>query len=276
MLCFAANSLLCRAALGGERIDAISFTTIRLASGAVVLALLARGFVGAGSWLSGAALAGYAVLFSIAYVRIGAGVGALLLFGAVQSGLIGWGIWTGERPRPREWLGAAVAFLGLIALNLKGVGAPDVLGALWMIGAGLAWAVYTLRGRRSVRPLAENAGNFARALPVASLLLLLTGARGGGLFADSSGVALAVASGAVASGLGYAVWYAALRGLTATRAAVVQLSVVPLTALGAVVLLGEVLTPRLVVCGAVVLGGIALAVTGRALSFSRSGAGTRP
>ncbi len=261
---FAANSLLCRGALGPGLADAATFTTVRLVSGAVVLCALARGgpraLLGEGSWPSAAALFAYAAPFSFAYLRIGAGVGALLAFGAVQTTMIAWALRMGERPRPVEWAGIALAVAGVIALVSRGLGAPDPLGACLMLIAGAAWGVYSLRGRSSTRPLETTAANFARAVIFALALSLLAP---GPAHLTARGALLACASGAIASGLGYTVWYAALRGLTATRAAVVQLSVPVLTAFGGVLILGETVTVRLVAAGAAILGGVALAVLGR-------------
>jgi len=265
---FAANSLLCRAALRPRLVDAATFTSLRLASGAVALLALAAvarpasppaATVRAGSWLSALALFAYAAAFSFAYLRIGAAVGALLLFGAVQATMLGWGLSRGERPRAAEWAGLAVALVGVVALVAPGLSAPDPIGALLMIAAGVAWGVYSLRGRglSSSPPLVATAANFARALPLAAALSLaaLPAAHLG-----ARGTALAFASGALASGVGYSLWYAALPSMTATRAAVVQLAVPLLAAAGAVALLGEPLTPRVVLSGMAILGGVALAV----------------
>jgi drug/metabolite transporter (DMT)-like permease len=259
---FAANSLLCRSALASGAADAFSFTSVRLGSGALMLGLLARGGSGsscAGRWPSAASLFAYALAFSLAYTRIPAAVGALALFGAVQATMIGWGLLSGERPRAGEWLGHALSLAGLLGLTLPGLAAPDPLGTGLMIAAGVAWGVYSLRGRGGAQPLAANAAAFARAVPFA------LAASAAGLLAapprvTNAGLALATASGALASGLGYAIWYAALRGLSATQAAVVQLSVPPLAAAGAVFLLDETVSVRLAVCAAAILGGIALAL----------------
>jgi drug/metabolite transporter (DMT)-like permease len=261
---FAANSLLCRAALRPGLADAATFTTLRLLSGALALWLLSgrgpRAIVRAGDWPAAAALFAYAAAFSFAYVRIGAGVGALLLFGAVQATMIAWALRMGEHPRAVEWAGIALAMAGMVALVGPGLGAVDPIGAALMLAAGVAWGIYSLRGRSSVRPLETTAGNFARAVSLALGLSLIAP---GPARATVEGALLASASGAIASGVGYSLWYAALAGLTATRAAVVQLSVPVLAAVGGVLLLGEALTPRLVMSGAAILGGVALAVRGR-------------
>lgn len=260
---FAANSLLCRSALAGGEADALTFTSVRMATGALSLSLLARRprapRAEEGRIASAGALFAYALAFSLAYTRIPAAVGALALFGAVQATMIGWGLRSGERPAAGEWLGLALSLGGLLGLAVPGFAAPDPFGAALMIAAGAAWGVYSLRGRASREPLAANAGAFARSAPLAlaaSALGLLIGPPRLSL----AGLGLATASGAVASGLGYAVWYAALRGLTATQAAVVQLSVPPLAAAGGVLLLGESLSARLVACGLAILGGVALAL----------------
>jgi drug/metabolite transporter (DMT)-like permease len=265
MFGFAANSLLCRAALRAGAIDAASFTALRLASGAIVLALIvaARGgrLRGAGTWPSAFALAAYAGAFSLAYLRIGAATGALILFGTVQLTMIGGGLLAGERPLPRQWLGWAIALAGLVALNAPGLDPPPPVGAALMAGAGVAWGVYSLRGRGVTEPLLATAGNFVRALPIAGAIAalgLLAGAH-----VSATGVALAVISGGIASALIYAIWYAVVPALGATRAAVVQLSVPVITALAAVVLLDEVIRVPLAAGGAAILGGIALALRGR-------------
>jgi drug/metabolite transporter (DMT)-like permease len=266
MIAFAANSLLCRAALAGGHADAASFTTLRVASGALALGLLARARGGVWpaarlAWGSAVALFAYSIVFSLAYLRIPAGTGALLLFAAVQLTMIGAGLRGGERPRALEWAGLAVSLVGLVLLTRPGLSQPDPTGAALMLGAGAAWGVYSLRGRGAADAVAANASSFARAVPLA----LATSAAFGLLAATRltpAGVLLAVASGAVTSGLGYAVWYAALRGLTATRAAIVQLSVPPLAALGGVLVLGEQVSLRLVLASVLILGGIALAIAG--------------
>jgi drug/metabolite transporter (DMT)-like permease len=266
MLAFAANSLLCRAALADGHADAASFTTLRLASGALALWLVARSRGAASpaprvAWGSAIALFAYALLFSLAYLRIPAGTGALLLFAAVQLTMIGVGLRSGERPRALEWLGLAVSLAGLVLLTRPGASRPDPTGAALMLGAGAAWGVYSLRGRGARDAVVANAASFARAVPLAlatsALFALWFGAE-----LTPAGALLALASGGVTSGLGYAVWYAALRGLSATRAAIVQLSVPPLAAVAGVLVLGEMLSLRLVLASALILGGIALAILG--------------
>ncbi|MCL4806221.1 MAG: DMT family transporter [Thermoanaerobaculia bacterium] len=267
MAAFAANSLLCRAALGPGLVDAATFTSVRLLSGALVLALLVRltrpAARVARDLRAAAALFVYALAFSLAYTRIPAALGALLLFGAVQVTMVGRGLAAGERPGRAEWAGIVLSFGGLVALTLPGLRQGDPGGALLMVGAGVAWGVYSLLGRSSRGdPLAANATHFATAVPLA-LLVSLASAGFGAPKLSAPGLGLAVASGALASGLGYAVWYAALRGLSSTQAALVQLSVPPLAALGGVLLLGEDVTLRLALSAAAILGGIALAATSR-------------
>lgn len=264
MTAFAANSLLCRAALGAGAVDALTFTTVRLVSGALVLALLARGRArgGVAGWRLGGALFFYAVGFSLAYTRITAAVGALLLFGAVQVTMIGAGLVAGERPLLREWLGLALALGGLVGLTFPGLAAPDPIGAAFMLAAGVGWGTYSLGARSSGEPLVANAASFACSVPLA-LVAQAVGFWTMPPRVTATGLALAVVSGAVTSGLGYAIWYAAVRGLTAAQAAIVQLSVPPLAALGAVALLGETLGLRLIVSGVAVLGGIAVAFAAR-------------
>jgi len=260
LVAFAANSLLCRAALGGGGADAASFTLLRLASGAAVLFLLARTAGGArgGSWTSAAALFVYAAAFSFAYFFLSAGVGALLLFGAVQVTMIGAGIAAGERPAPSVWAGLVLALGGLVHLSLRGARVPSPGGTLLMLTAGVAWGVYSLRGRKAGPPLPATADNFRRAAPLAAVVWLVAWI-GGSTHVTPNGAALAIVSGAITSGLGYVAWYAALPYLTAARAAVLQLSVPVLAAAGGVLLLGEVLTARLIVAGVAILAGIALA-----------------
>jgi drug/metabolite transporter (DMT)-like permease len=265
---FAANSLLCRAALagGGQLIDAASFTTVRLVSGALVLGVLLRlrgGRYQGGSSGSALALFAYAAGFSLAYVRISAGVGALLLFGCVQATMLGTGLVRGERPRPLEWAGLLLALGGLVALTAPGATAPDLAGAALMAGAGVAWGVYSLRGRGSTDPLAATAHNFLLSVPLTLALSAVGAAVQVAPHATARGVVLAVASGAVASGVGYSLWYAALPHLTATRAAIVQLSVPVIAATGGVLLLDETVTARLVGAGAALLCGVMLALAAR-------------
>jgi drug/metabolite transporter (DMT)-like permease len=261
MMAFAGNSLLCRAALRHTPIDAASFTTIRLIAGALVLWLLVKGRsslpVGRGSWPSAAALFAYAAAFSFAYLSLSAGTGALLLFGSVQASMMAWGLFKGERFRPVQLAGLALALGGLVGLMLPGLSAPPLAGALLMIAAGAAWGVYSLRGRSAGDPTRVTAGNFVRAVPMALVLSILML---NNLSLDWAGVGYAVASGAVTSGIGYAIWYTALPGLKATQAATVQLSVPVIAAIGGIVLLGEPLTLRLVLASAAILGGIALVI----------------
>ncbi len=265
MLAFAANSLLCRIALRDAHIDAASFTAIRLASGALMLWLLVRlrgGRIGAhGNWPSAFALFAYAAAFSYAYLTLPAAAGALLLFGAVQATMIGYGLWRGERLDAVQWTGLALAGGGLVGLLLPGLSAPPAAGSALMIASGVAWGVYSLRGRGAGNATAVTAGNFVRALPFAAVLGVVMLARAD---FDAAGVAYAVASGALASGLGYAVWYSALPGLRATSAATVQLSVPVIAALGAALFLAEPVTLRLALASAAVLGGIALVIARRA------------
>ena len=264
MLAFAGNSLLCRMALEQTEIDPASFTAIRLISGAVMLGLVVvlRGGakVGAGNWVSAIALFAYAAGFSFAYVSLSTATGALVLFGAVQITMIGHGLWAGERLRGPQMAGALLAFAGLVGLLLPGLSAPPLHGAVLMLGAGLAWGVYSLRGRRAGNPTQVNAGNFLRTVPIALVLALLMFKD---LSLDGAGVGYAIASGALASGIGYAIWYAALPALKATTAAVVQLGVPLIAAMGGIVFLAEPVTLRLALASAAVLGGIAVVLLQR-------------
>jgi len=261
MIAFAGNSILCRLALKDTSIDAASFTTIRLLSGALVLWLVARlsrgTRTGKGNWPSAAALFVYAVGFSFAYVSLPAATGALLLFAAVQATMIAFGIWAGERLRPLQIVELVLALAGLVVLLLPGLTAPPLYGSILMVGAGIAWGVYSLRGKGAGDPVRVTAGNFLRALPIAAVVSVVT-YQGASL--DRAGVLYAVASGALASGIGYAIWYTALPALKATNAATVQLSVPVIAALGGIVFLGETVTLRLVLASVAILGGIALVV----------------
>lgn len=266
MVAFASNSLLNRLALGQESIDAVSYTTVRLTSGALALWLIASlqknsaGPKVRGNWISAGMLFLYALAFSFAYLSLSAGTGALILFGSVQVTMILAALRSGERPQLLEWLGVLLALGGLVYLVLPGLASPSVVGSALMLMAGIAWGVYSLRGRGASSPLADTAGNFMRAVPLILAVLLMSL---GGVQLSQTGILLAVLSGAVASGLGYVLWYAALAGLTATRAAIVQLSVPVLAAWGGVAFLAEDVSLRLVLAAALILGGIALAIIGR-------------
>lgn len=261
MLAFASNSLLCRVALNHTSIDAASFTSIRLVSGAVMLWLVVRinrsSQAGRGNWRSAVALFAYAAGFSFAYVSLPAATGALLLFGAVQATMIGHGIWVGERLLGLQLVGLVLALGGLVGLLLPGLSAPPLLGSLLMLGAGIAWGIYSLRGKGAGDPAKVTAGNFLRAVPIAAILNVLMHDSAS---LDSAGFWYAVSSGALASGIGYAIWYTALPALKATTAATVQLSVPVIAALGGILLLGEPVTLRLVLASVAILGGIALVI----------------
>jgi drug/metabolite transporter (DMT)-like permease len=259
LVCFAANSLLCRAALRPRLVDPATFTAVRIASGAAVLALVLavarRARPAGGTAGSALALFGYAAAFSLAYARIGAGVGALILFGAVQLTMVGWAALRGARPSLVQATGLVVALAGLAWLALPGAAAPDPLGAALMIAAGAAWGVYSLRGRGAGDPLATTAHNFLLAVPFA---LVLGAVLAWQASASGAGLALAAASGALASGGGYSLWYAVVPALGATRAAAVQLAVPVIAGAGATAFLGEPLTFRVAVAAATILSGIAL------------------
>ncbi len=262
MLAFAANSILCRLALAHGAIDPASFTLVRIASGVVtlwlILALSGRARTVGGSWRAGFALFAYAAAFSFAYITLAAGVGALLLFGAVQATMVISGLVRGERLAPLQWIGFIAALGGLAALLAPGVSAPPLAGACLMLAAGVAWGAYSLFGRGAVDPLAATGGNFLRALPMAAVLL--AAAASFGVKGDPAGVAYAILSGAVASGLGYTIWYAALPGLSPAQGASVQLSVPVITAIAGTLMIGEAITPRLALSSAAILGGIALVI----------------
>jgi drug/metabolite transporter (DMT)-like permease len=273
MVAFAGNSLLCRVALKQTSIDAASFTFVRIASGALALWLIVqiRGSAPpkAGSWFSAAALFAYAAGFSFAYITLPAGTGALLLFGAVQGTMIFWALRHGERMDLRQRLGLALALAGLVTLVFPGLSAPPVAGSILIIVAGISWGVYSLRGKNAGDPAAATAGNFLRALPMAAVLSLafLPWAR-----VDGAGVVYAIMSGAIASGVGYVIWYTALPGLRGASAASVQLVVPVFAALGGILFLGEQITLRFLFASVAVLGGIGLVVVTRGrtdLSSSR-------
>lgn len=260
LVAFAANSILCRLALRDGSIEPLAFTALRLASGALVLApfLAARGEAPPERWSarSALALALYAVAFSLAYLGLDAGLGALLLFGAVQATMLGAGLARGERPTPRRLVGLALACGGLVVLARPGVTAPPIGSALLMLAAGAAWGVYSLAGRGARVGSRASARNFLLAAPLG----LAAWALAPGAAPSARGIALAIVSGALTSGLGYVVWYRALRGHSATSAALAQLLVPVLAAVAGVLGLGEPATPRLFLAAALTLGGVALAV----------------
>jgi drug/metabolite transporter (DMT)-like permease len=264
MIAFAGNSLLCRVALKQTSIDATSFTAIRLISGALMLWVLVQmrhgTRTGRGNWMSACALFVYAAGFSFAYVSLPAATGALLLFGAVQVTMIGYGVWTGERLLRLQLAGIVLAFGGLIGLLLPGLSAPPLYGSILMLCAGGAWGVYSLRGKGAGDPTNVTAGNFLRAAPISLTLCVVMFS---GLSLDYAGFWYAVSSGALASGIGYVIWYTALPALKATNAATVQLSVPVIAALGGIVFLGETITLRLALASVAILGGIALVILER-------------
>jgi len=270
LLAFAANSILCRMALRQASIDPASFTTVRLIAGALTLWMLvglgkARLRAG-GNWISACALLAYAAAFSFAYVAVTAGTGALLLFGAVQLIMISVGVVRGERIDLQIALGWLLAVAGVVILVLPGVSAAPPIHAALMLGAGVAWGIYSLRGRRSSDPLRDTAGNFIRAAPGAVLVSVVMWRHSA---FDGTGMLLAALSGSLASGVGYAAWYVALPRLSAIAAANLQLSVPLIAALAGVVLFSEPITVRLAVSSILLLGGIALA-TRRSIQLARS------
>jgi len=268
MTAFAANSVLCRLALGADLIDAASFATVRVAAGALVLALLMvphrrtrlRTPV---DWRMVMMLFGYMAFFSFAYRTLSTGTGALILFGAVQLTMFGVALRAGERFGAVSWLGLTLAFGGLTWLVLPGVTAPDPIGTMLMVIAGVSWGVYSLLGRGTPEPLAATAKNFIFTVPLVLAVSLVFRAS---FHVTLEGALLASASGGLASGIGYAIWYRALRGLTATQAATVQLSVPAIAALGGVAFLGEDITLRLGIATVATLGGAALVLAQRARS----------
>jgi len=267
LLAFAANSILCRFALGGNLIDPVSFATIRLVNGALALAIVSRMAPESktpkntgGAWASGLALFAYAIAFSLAYVSLTAGTGALILFGTVQVTMIGVALISGESLGFAQWVGLVAAIGGLTYLALPGLSTPDPIGALLMCLAGVAWGVYSIRGKGVSAPVSMTAGNFSRSAPMA---LIASAVALSSAHLAPLGIALALISGVITSGLGYVLWYKALRGLTTAQASVAQLLVPVLAAFGGVVFLSERMSVRLVVASALILGGVALAVLKR-------------
>lgn len=265
MFAFAANSLLCRLALGRGLIDAASFTTVRVIAGAVMLCLLMaprwlQNGRRRGNWRSAAMLFAYMACFSFAYLSLDAGTGALILFGAVQLTMFTAALRSGEQFAFRSWAGLAIAIGGLVYLLLPGITAPDTAGAALMLLAGVAWGLYSIAGKGSGNPLEATANNFIYAVP---LVILVSLAFRADLDVSLEGVLIAVASGAAASALGYWIWFTALKGLSGTQAATVQLSVPIIAAFGGVVLLSETLTMRLLVATFSTLGGIAIVLSRR-------------
>jgi drug/metabolite transporter (DMT)-like permease len=263
MLAFAGNSIICRLALRDGAIDPATFTSVRLLAGAITLLLVFAitrrdtSLRSQGSWLSALVLFLYAIAFSYAYISLSAGAGALILFAFVQATMIALALWSGDRPGTTEWLGWLLAFAGVIWLVLPGVEAPPAGGALLMALSGIAWGVYSIRGRKESDALGSTTSNFLLSVVFVMALALAT-------FAEAQislrGVALAVVSGALTSGIGYVIWYAALDYLSAMQAALVQLSVPAIAALGGVLLLAEPVSMRLLVSSALVLGGISMAL----------------
>lgn len=270
LVAFAMNSVLCRLALGKATIDAASFSTIRLGSGAAMLLLITaiskrKLFSTAwGNWASATLLFLYAVAFAFAYISLSAGTGALILFGSVQATMIGAALRSGERPSLLEWAGLFLALIGLAYLMFPGLTSPSPSSSALMVIAGISWGFYSLRGRGAKDPLAQTMNNFIRALPLAIVvsLIMLSSSH-----LSIEGVLLAVLSGALASGVGYVIWYTALRGLTATRAATVQLAVPVLAAVCGVLLLSENISLRLFLSATMILGGVGLTLVGRKQSI---------
>lgn len=280
LLAFAGNSVLCRLALGQNSIDAASFTIIRLLSGSIVLAVILimsnRGITGLsqgtskGSWLASLMLFVYAIAFSFGYVSLDTGTGALILFGSVQLTMILFSIFSGNKLHYSEWGGLVIAFAGFVYLVMPTLATPSLTGFLLMTVAGIAWGIYTLRGKGSLSPISDTAYNFIRTTPLVLVIFLVS-------YPDASlsqtGVILAVVSGAITSGLGYALWYIALGGLSISQAAVIQLFVPIIAAIGGIIFGGENISSRLIISSVMVLGGIFVLMFGRYF-FSRLASGT--
>jgi drug/metabolite transporter (DMT)-like permease len=274
LIAFAANSVLCRLALGGEAIDASSFTAIRLLSGAITLFIILsikgsikesnkRGNKGAsskGSWTASFALFIYAIAFSYAYLSVDTGTGALILFGSVQITMIMLSLIAGTRLHLIEWSGVMLAFSGFIYLILPNITTPSMNGFILMTVSGISWGIYTLKGRGSKNPLMDTSYNFLRTIPLVAILVVLTLHY---MHYSVEGVILALVSGAITSGVGYTIWYIALGGLSSTQAAVIQLSVPVIAAIGGVLFVSEEITMRLIVSATVVLTGILMVILGK-------------
>ncbi|MEO0947164.1 MAG: DMT family transporter [Cyanobacteria bacterium J06641_5] len=266
LLAFAANSLLTRLALGAGAIDAASFMAIRLFAGAAMLCGLvgisrgSDGFNARGDWLAALMLFLYAALFSFAYLQLDSGTGALILFGTVQATMLLAALRQGETPNILEWLGLLFALGGLTYLVLPGLSAPPILGSGLMVGSGIAWGIYSLLGRGAQAPIVNTMANFLRSLPFAIGAFLFTLPS---VQLSPRGIILASISGAITSGVGYVLWYAALKQLTATRAAMVQLAVPILAAMGGIIFLQEIFSARLAIASFAILAGIGLAILGR-------------
>ncbi|NQV48880.1 MAG: DMT family transporter [Candidatus Marinimicrobia bacterium] len=273
LIAFAANSVLCRLALGYGAIDAASFTSIRLFTGALTLLIILmirreKNYLPKQySWNASLMLFIYAICFSFAYVSLDTGTGALILFGAVQITMILVSLLSGNRLHLSEWMGMALAFAGFVYLVLPGVSTPPLVGFLLMTSAGIAWGIYTLKGRDSENPLLDTAYNFFRTLPLILVLMIVALSRSQ---ISMEGIVLAMLSGGLASGVGYTIWYAALRGLTSTQAAVVQLSVPVIAALGGILFVSERISLRLSISSIMILGGILIVVLGRYYFVSAS------
>ena len=277
LIAFAANSVFNRLALGSNAIDASSYVGIRLVSGAATLWLLnilSKGAFNFGdkpfldnlkpSFLSAFYLFAYGIAFSFAYRSLNSGMGAFILFGTVQTTMLLMAVLKGDRPHMSEWFGLVVALGGLVYLVFPGLSAPDPLGAVLMLIAGVAWAFYTLRGRGVKDPLETTALNFICSVPMVLAVNLFMMQQ---IHFSTEGVVYALISGAVTSGMGYAIWYTALRGLTTTQAALLQLLVPILAALGGVIFLSENITMRLVSAGAMIIAGVLLALMGKRIAL---------
>jgi drug/metabolite transporter (DMT)-like permease len=266
LIAFAFNSILCRMALRGGEADAIGFTFIRLVAGALTLITISYFFgkgtntAGRGNYISAFFLFAYAVCFSLAYLALSAGTGALILFGSVQLTMILIALFRGERPGAVEWLGLGIALGGLVYLVFPGLASPPLHSSLLMAAAGAAWGIYTLRGKDGGDPLAQTTGNFLWSVPMIAVASIPFFSQ---IHLSGRGIVIAIVSGGIASGLGYTVWYAALNFHTSTRAAVLQLAVPLIAAAGGVLLLSETATTRLWIAAALILGGIGLTIFGR-------------
>lgn len=273
MIAFAGNSVFARLGLNTQNaIDPASYSLIRLVSGALVLTIFvsykhnfSKEALNKGNWISGAALFGYAAAFSFAYVNLETGLGALILFSCVQGTMIGWALIQGERPSALEWLGLIIAFGAFVWLVSPGLEAPDPFAAGLMVLSGIAWGIYSIKGKHATDALAATTGNFILSVPFAVLLIALTYSQ---VNLDTFGIIMAIGSGALTSALGYALWYNVLTKITQTQAAIVQLSVPIIAGIGGALFSGEAWTMRFIISSILILGGVSIAILAKSKKAS--------
>jgi len=263
MMAFAGNSILNRLALADGEMGAWSFTLIRLVSGAVMLAVLSGFRLRGGSWRAAAMLWLYAAGFSFAYLTLGAGLGALILFAVVQFTMMGQGLLSGERMTAWQWLGSIVAFASMVWLLSPDAEAPPLWAVAAMSAAGFGWGVYSLLGRGTHEPLIATTGNFIRAAIMTLAISPVVFIAMPEVWPAQKAVLAAITSGAITSGVGYAIWYAVLPGLSRMQAGIMQLSVPALAAVGGVIFLAETVTPQLIIATTLILSGVGVATLSR-------------